>query len=108
MKILEIIGKGLLLSISFLCLFVSPAAFTPAVFLSFALMPVAGAMAFYGHINFSILILCSTSIAIVLSPITEIIFESMINALMALTPVILGYGGVMLGVQKLQRHDSIT
>lgn len=105
---LENIGKGLLLLISIICVFVSPAAFTPAVFLSFAFMPVAGVMAIYGHFYFAIMMLCLSSITVSLSPITDVLLNSISNALYALVPVILGYSGLMLGIYKLRRHVPAT
>jgi cadmium resistance protein CadD (predicted permease) len=95
MRILENIGKGLLLFTSIICVFGSPAAFTPAVFLSFAFMPVAGIMAIYGHFYIAIMILCLSSIAVSLSPITDILLNNISNALFALVPVILGYSGLI-------------
>jgi len=108
MKILGNIGKGLLLFISIICAIGSPAVFTGAVFFSFAFMPVAGVMAIYGHIYFAIVMLCLSSIAVSLSPITEILLNSISNTLFALAPVILGYGGLMLGIYKSRRHVPVT
>ncbi len=108
MRILEKIGKGLLLFISIICVYASPAAFTGAVFLSLAFMLVAGAMAVYGHIYFAIMMLCLSSIAVSLSPITDVLLNSISNALFALVPVILGYGGLMLGIYRLRRHVPST
>ena len=108
MWILENIGKGLLLLISVICVFVSPAAFTPAVFLSFALMPVAGFMAIYGRTYLAIMMLCLSSIAVSLSPITDVLLNSLSNALFALVPVILGYSGLMLGIYNSRRHVPAT
>ena len=108
MKILENIGKGILLFISIICVFGSPAVFTPAVFLSFAFMPIAGVTAYYGHFYFAIMMLCLSSIAISLSPITDILLNSISNALVALVLVILGYSGLMLGIYKLRRRVPAT
>ena len=108
MRILENIGKGLLLFISIICVFGSPAAFTPAVFLSFAFMPLAGIMAVYGRLYFAIAMLCLSSIAVSLSPITDILLNNISNTLFALVPVILGYIGLMLGIYKSGRHVPVT
>ena len=108
MRILENIGKGLLLFISIICVFGSPAAFTPAVFLSFAFMPVAGIMAGYGRFYFAIMMLCLSSIAVSLSPITDILLNSISNTLFALVSVILGYGGLALGIYKLRKNVPVT
>jgi len=108
MKTLKIIGKSLLLTISVVCFIISPAAFTPAVYLSFAFMLIAGVMGYYGDIKFSISILCLSSIAIALSPITELMFESKTTIIVASTTIIIGYVGLMLGVIKLKQHGSIT
>ena len=108
MRILENIGKGLLLFLSIICVFGSPAAFTPAVFLSFSFMPVAGIMAVYGRFYFAIMMLCLSSIAVLLSPITDILLNNISNTLFALVPVILGYSGHMFGIYKLRRHVPAT
>ena len=89
-------------------MFGSPAAFTPAVFLSFAFMPLAGIMAVYGRLYFAIAILCLSSIAVSLSPITDILLNNISNTLFALVPVILGYIGLMLGIYKSGRHVPVT
>ena len=108
MRILENIGKGLLLILSMICVVGSSGVFTPAVFLSFAFMPVAGVMAAYGHFYFAIIMLCLSSVAISVSPIRDILFISVNNALFALVPVILGYGGLMLGIYQLRKHVPVT
>ncbi len=108
MGILEKISKGLLLFISVVCVYASPAAFTGAVFLSFALMPVAGVMAIYGHIYFAIIMLLLSSIAIMISAISDVLFISVHNALFTLVPVILGYGGLALGLYKLKKNVPVT
>ena len=84
MKILENIGKGLLLFISMICVVGSSGVFTPAVFLSFAFMPVAGVIAAYGHFYFAIIMICLSSVAISVSPIRDILFVSLNSALLAL------------------------
>ena len=53
-------------------------------------------------------ILCLSSVAVTLSPITDIVLASISHALFALVPAILGYGGLMWGIYKLRRSVPAT
>lgn len=99
---------GLLLFISILCTFASPAAFTPAVFLSLGLMPVAGVMGAYGHIYFALIMLCLSSVAVSISPISEDLFAGVEYGLITLLPMIIGFGGAALGVYRLRQGGRLT
>jgi hypothetical protein len=108
MQILKTIGKVLLLFLSILIVFVSPAAFTPAVFLSFAMLLVAGAIGAYGQVYFAMILIGLSLLAIVLSPLFEVISSHLSYALAALGIFIVGCAGVVLGMYRSRRHVPIT
>jgi len=94
--------------LSLFCIVASPAAFTPAVALAFILMCLSGVAAIFGHINFAVINLALTSIAIGISPVTDMsrFGHSILLACLYVVPFIIGFGGVLYGVIKLQRSVS--
>lgn len=108
MRILENIVKGLLVLISLFCVYSSPAAFTPIVFLSIALMPVAGLLGASGRIYIALVILGLSTIAISVSPISDTFFFNMNFILYLLVPTSLGIGGIAFGVRRLKQNVPTT
>ncbi len=91
--------------LSVFCIMGSPAAFTPAVGLAFFLMAICGPIAYFGHLRVAVLNLGLTSVAVGISPVTDMsqFGHSISLAVLYAVPFIFGYGGVLHGVSKLQR-----
>jgi len=92
--------------ISLFCIIASPAAFTPAVMLAFLIMCISGVAAVFGQVNFAVINLALTSIAIGISPVTDMenFGHSILLACVYTVPFIIGFGGVVYAVTKLQRN----
>ncbi len=90
------IVNSLLIVLSILCVLLSAAPFTPAVFLSIFLMCIAGVYGFYQKTNIALLLLCFSTLAIIASP-WDI---SVINIGYILVPYFIGFGGTLLGLNK--------
>ena len=105
MRTLIFIPKLLLLFLSIFCIMASPAAFTPAVFLAFLLMCISGVIAVFGEINLAVLNLALNSIAIGISPVTDMehFGHSISLSILYAIPFVVGFGGVIIGIIKLRR-----
>jgi len=86
-----------LIVISAICVFLSAAPFTPAVFMSLCLMCIAGIYGVLGWFQTSLLLLLFTSLAVVASPAMDI---GTISLWIILVPYILGFGGTIWGASK--------
>jgi hypothetical protein len=98
--------RALVTLISLFCIIASSAAFTPAVMLAFLIMCISGVAAVFGQVNFAVINLALTSIAIGISPATDMehFGHSILLACVYTVPFIIGFGGVLYGVTKLQRN----
>lgn len=90
------IASVLLIVISAICMFLSAAPFTPALFVSLFLMCVAGIFGALGFFQISLL-LFFTTLAVVASPVMNI---GTINLWPILVPYVIGFGGMVWGVSK--------
>lgn len=88
----------------------SPAAFTPAVLLACLLMTISGLAGWLGHLKWAVAILAISSVAVCISPVTDIErfgHNSLLAAVYAI-PAVLGYAGVILGVHELQKRKTTS
>ena len=104
MQTLKTVGKRFLLFVSVLCIFTSPAAFTPSVFLSFALLLVAAVLGAYGQIYFALTLVVLSLVAIMISPIFDILITGIDYAMIALVPLITACGGIVWGMYRSGKH----
>ena len=81
------------------CVWFSPAPFTPAVFLAFVLLPIAGTFGVSGSFVTAVSILGFSSLAIALSPI-EILDGSLKWTLIAVSCYLIGFGGLIMGLRR--------
>ncbi len=82
--------------------------FSPAILLAILLMCLSGVIAYFGQLKLGIVNLALTSVALANSPVTDISrMESPLTAVFYLVPVAIGFGGVLLGVRRVQ-HASGT
>lgn len=83
--------------------------FSPAVALAILLMCMSGVVANFGHVKFAILNLALTSIALAVSPATDVLrMESPLAAILWMVPIIIGFGGVMLAVHRMQKSQKLN
>jgi uncharacterized membrane protein len=94
----------LVIALSAICMFLSAAPFTPAVFLSLILMCVGGIFGVFGRIHTSLAILFFCTLSVVASPVSDI---GEINLCIILVPYVLGFAGVSWGVRKKHMHGAM-
>ena len=94
-----VVLKVVLVLLSVICVWFSPAPFTPAVFLSFFLLLIAGVLGSTGSVFIAIVLLGFNSLAIALSPI-EILGGSLKWALVAVSCYLVGFAGLALGIRN--------
>ena len=99
--------KMILVLLSVVCVWFSPAPFTPAVFLSFFLLCIAGIFGASGSFVTAVLILGFNSLAIALSPI-EILDGSLKWTLIAVSCYLVGFGGLVMGLRKKGITNDVT
>lgn len=99
-----ILNIGLIL-LSMVCVFTSPAVFTASFFLALVLIASSGIVAIYGNLQIAIIMLFLNIIAVNLSPfkIMEVFGGSLFLFSFFILPFVIGFGGTMIGVKKLQR-----
>ena len=75
------------------------------VLVSFALIMLAGVIGAFGHLNLAIVCLALNSVAVAISPISdmEYVGSSVKQAFILAVPIVIGFGGVLVGVAKLRR-----
>jgi hypothetical protein len=102
------VAKGIGILLALFSVVASPAAFTPAVLLAFLLMCISGLAGWLGHLKWAIATLAISSVAVGISPVTDMdqFGHSMFLAMLYSLPVVFGFGGVILGVYKLQRCQN--
>jgi len=98
------IVNTLLVILSIVCVFLSAAPFTSAIFLSILLMCVAGIYGFYHKTNIALFLLCFSTLAIIASP-WDI---AVINVGYILIPYFIGFGGTILGLKKYKVSELIS
>lgn len=105
---LIVLAKGVGTLLALFSVVVSPAAFTPAVFLAFSLMCVSGLAGCFGHLKWAVATLAITSVAVGISPVADMarFGHSVLLAVSYSVPVIIGFGGVLLGVHHLQNRRN--
>ena len=86
----------------------SSGVFSAAILLAIFLMCLSGVIAYFGQLKLGIVNLALTSIALSVSPTTDISrMDSPLTAIFYLVPVVIGFGGVLFGVHRIQ-HASVT
>ena len=88
-----------LILISLVCLVLAAAPFTPAIGVSFLMLLVAGVMGFRGLIQQALILLLINTLAVVASPSIDISYTDRLFLVLIVFPI--AFGGVMLGVRKL-------
>lgn len=100
---IRVIPKVLMVFLSILSIMGSPGLFPPAIILAIALMCLSGLIALFGHIKLAIINLALTSIALGVSPVSDISsYYSALPAFLFLIPFIIGYGGLLIAISKVQ------
>ena len=82
----------------------SLAPFTPAVFLSFFMLLVAGVYGINGFLKTAILLLLINTLAVIGSPSIDIANITSLTLVLFVFP--LSFGGVFFGVQKLNAKNN--
>jgi uncharacterized membrane protein AbrB (regulator of aidB expression) len=78
------------------------------VFLSFALLLVAAVLGAYRQIYFALTLVGLSLVAVMISPIFEILITNVNHAMIALAPLITACGGIVLGMYRSRKHVQIT
>jgi len=82
--------------------------FSAAILLAGFLMCLSGVVAYFGHLKFGIFNLALTSIALAVSPASDVSrMDSPVVAILFLVPVIIGFGGVLLGTYRVQHLSGL-
>ena len=84
----------------------SPVGFPPAIALTLFLIATGGIIAIFGHLKTATLNIAITSSAIMTSPLGIEQFHSVTPFLLYCIPVIIGFGGLFIGVTKIQNEIS--
>lgn len=108
MKIIQYFAMTMMTLLSLFCLASVPGAFVQALFLVIILYGVAGVAAYFGYLIFSTTNLFILSLALSLSPATDInvISDHYNLALISLLSAIFGFTGLILGIKKLKAESS--
>ncbi|GMM84462.1 DUF6419 family natural product biosynthesis protein [Pseudoalteromonas sp. MTN2-4] len=97
---------GLSIVLSFICMLLAAAPFTPAISFSFIFLLFAGVIGFRGFIQSSIVLLFINTLAVVGSPSIDISNTS--TLVFVLVVFVTSFGGVFFGVRKLSVAQSIN
>lgn len=95
----------LMTAASLIALAISPA-FSPAIFIALLLMTLSGVIAFFGQLKTAVANLGITSLALAVGPLGIDHIHSLHGLLLFLTPMLVGFLGLMIGVNRLQREKS--
>lgn len=104
--------KGLLMSLATLlsvfCLVALPGAFVQAVIFVFVLFILFGILAAAGYLKVSVVNIFILSLALALSPFTEMnqIFRHQIISIICMATSLFGFGGVIFGIHRLQIKNA--
>jgi hypothetical protein len=97
-----VIGFSIILS--FLCMLLAAAPFTPAIGVSFIMLLFAGFIGYKGFLQSSIVLLLINTLAVIGSPGMDISNTDTLIFVLILFPI--SYGGVLIGVRKLVVRTS--
>jgi len=96
------VGKKTIISffiiLSFVCMLLSLAPFTPAIMVSFLMLLVAGAYGINGYLKTAILLLLINTLAVIGSPSIDITNTTSLILVLFVFPV--SFGSVIWGVNK--------
>lgn len=100
---IAILLRSLMLILSAFAIAAAPVGFPPGIVLSLLLMCIAGALAVFGQLKLAGLSLALNSIALAISPLTDISRLSNWHPLLIyLIPLTIGFTGLIIGISKLQ------
>jgi hypothetical protein len=106
--LIQIIPKVALVLLSIVSIIGSSGIFAAAILLAMFLMCLSGVISYFGHLKLGLVNLALTSIAFSVSPVADISrMGSALEAIFFLVPVVIGYGGAILGANRIQ-HASGT
>ena len=97
---------GLFIVLSFICMLLAAAPFTPAISLSFIFLLFAGFIGYKGFLQSSIVLLFINTLAVVGSPGIDI--SNTRTLVFILVVFVISFGGVFFGVRKLNGAQSIN
>ena len=92
------ISISFFVALSFLAMFLSLAPFTPAIFLSFLMLLVAGIYGVNGYLKSAILLLLINTLAVICSPVIDV--ANIILLILVFFVFTLSFGCVIFGVNK--------
>lgn len=96
----------LLTTLSVICVVLSPAVFTPAVFLSLGLLIISGILGAMGHLEVATVNFFISMLACIVSPLLDTAISSSQWALGFLIPFLVGLTGLLYGIQRLRRAGN--
>ncbi|WP_405599742.1 MULTISPECIES: DUF6419 family natural product biosynthesis protein [unclassified Pseudoalteromonas] len=90
---------GFSIVLSFLCMLLAAAPFTPAIGVSFIMLLFAGFIGYKGFLQSSLVLLLLNTLAVIGSPSMDISNTDALIFVLIFFPI--SYGGVLIGVRKL-------
>jgi hypothetical protein len=96
---------GFSIFLSFICMLLAVAPFTPAVGVSFLMLLLAGFIGYKGFLQSSLVLLLINTLAVIGSPGIDISNTNTLILVLLFFPI--SFGGVLIGVRKLTLTISI-
>lgn len=105
---IRILAMSAMTLLSLFCLVAVPGVFVQALLIVFILYAVCGVVAYLGYLKFSAANLFILSLALSLSPATDmyLIYKHYILASASLASATIGFGGLIIGINKLQGKNA--
>ena len=109
-KLIEYSGHAVMTMLSLFCLIAVPGAFVQAILLVFILLVICGVMAIRGHLQVALLNVFILSMAIALSPTSDMdmIQRQPTLSLIMLATFTMAFIGVAIGLYRLQHENKET